>query len=449
MSLADVLKDFASISLLLLIAFFLRNKVKLFQRYFIPASLIAGFAGLILGPQILGSFSPVHIPFTESLPQWAGVLVIFVCATQFLGLEIGNVSKDAMATTFLAGTVHQAQLLIGLGIAFVFGLFSNLQYQFGYMPVWGFYAGHGNAATVGSIIEEAGFWNDAIAVGVTFATVGILAGIIGGMILINIGAKKGYTRIKMSFDSMPVEERTGFISSDKRSSIGNGVTNSSSIDPVAFQLAIVGLVVVIGTILRNILVNISPIFNNFPLVGAVLISSMVIGAIINKTSLKKFIDKPTMNRLTGTALEYMITAAIATTSLQVFATYALPIVVISVVIIASNILLSIGLGRRWLKQNWFETAVGAYGQVCGVLATGLMLIKVVDPNNDTIAAQCISTSSTLGYAWQIPYMIVGSIAIFTNPGITTIISIVFFLFCLIGGEILFGPKRTKVKAKTQ
>ena len=80
---------------------------------------------------------------------------------------------------------------------------------------------------------------------------------------------------------------------------------------------------------------------------------------------------------------------------------------------------------------------------CGVLATGLMLVKVVDPDNETTASTCISTSSTLGYAWQIPYMVVGSLMIFTMPTITTVISVALLLFFLIGGEVLFGRKRKK------
>ena len=101
------------------------------------------------------------------------------------------------------------------------------------------------------------------------------------------------------------------------------------------------------------------------------------------------------------------------------------------------------LGKRWLQDNPFETGVGLFGMACGVLATGLMLVKVVDPDNETTASTCISTSSTLGYAWQIPYMVVGSLMIFTMPTITTVISVALLLFFLIGGEILFGRNRKK------
>jgi ESS family glutamate:Na+ symporter len=167
--------------------------------------------------------------------------------------------------------------------------------------------------------------------------------------------------------------------------------------------------------------------------------------VINKTALKERIDRRLMSRITGTSLEYMITAAIATTSRQIFVDYALPLVAISAAMVLVNLFVCFVLGRRWLQDNPFETGVGLFGMACGVLATGLMLTKVMDPGNETTAATCISTSSTLGYAWQIPYMVVGSIAIFTAPTVTTIVSAALLLFFLVGGEILFGRKKRAAK----
>lgn len=441
MTLNDVLKDFAYLSVLILIGFELRKHIKLLQRYFIPTSLIAGTIGMFLSKDWLGAVTPVSIPFSSGIGQWSGVLVIVVCATMFLGLELNQVGRDGMATTFLAGVAHQGQMAVGLGIAALFGLFTAIPYQFGYMGVWGFYAGHGNATTVGNIIQDAGLWDDAVGVGVTFATIGILCGVILGMIIINYGAKRGLTHVKMSFETMDEGERTGYIRPENRVSVGNGVTNVSSLDPLAFQLAIVGLVVVIGVVVRALLMQIHPIMSNFPLVGAVLVSSMIVGFIINRTAFKERIDRKLMSRITGTALEYMITAAIATTSRQIFINYALPLVLISFAMVLVNLFVCFYLGKRWLHSNPFETGVGLFGMACGVLATGLMLVKVIDPDNETTASTCISTSSTLGYAWQIPYMVVGSLMIFTAPTITTIVTVVLLLFFLIGGELIFGRKK--------
>jgi len=336
-------------------------------------------------------------------------------------------------------------MMVGLAIAAAFGLFMAVPYQFGYMGVWGFYAGHGNATTVGNIIQDAGLWDDAVGVGVTFSTIGILCGIILGMVIINFGAKRGLTHIKMSFEEMDEAERTGYIRPEHRTSVGSGVTNVSSLDPLAFQVAIVGAVVVVGVVIRALLMKIHPIMSRFPLVGAVLVSSMILGFVINKTVLKERIDRRLMSRITGTSLEYMITAAIATTSRQIFVDYALPLVAISAAMVLVNLFVCFVLGRRWLQDNPFETGVGLFGMACGVLATGLMLTKVMDPDNETTAATCISTSSTLGYAWQIPYMVVGSIAIFTAPTVTTIVSAALLLFFLVGGEILFGRKKRAAK----
>ena len=75
MTLMDVAHDFAVVSILLAIGYFLRMKVKLFQRLFLPASIIGGLVGLIIGPQILGLYSPVYVTYTDSINEWSGVLL--------------------------------------------------------------------------------------------------------------------------------------------------------------------------------------------------------------------------------------------------------------------------------------------------------------------------------------------------------------------------------------
>lgn len=62
-----ILTDLALLSVLLLVGITLRKKVKLFQELYVPASLLAGFVGLLLGPQILGKISPVCFPVTDTM----------------------------------------------------------------------------------------------------------------------------------------------------------------------------------------------------------------------------------------------------------------------------------------------------------------------------------------------------------------------------------------------
>ena len=75
MTVYTVLMDFAFASLLILVGQFLRAKVPLVQRFFIPSSLLAGFLGFILGKQVLNV-----IPFSDSLSSYTSVLMIPIFA---------------------------------------------------------------------------------------------------------------------------------------------------------------------------------------------------------------------------------------------------------------------------------------------------------------------------------------------------------------------------------
>lgn len=68
------------IFLLLLIGKLLRAKLKPVQVLFLPASIIAGLLGLLLGPNALGI-----IPFSDQLAEYPEVLIAIIFAALPLG----------------------------------------------------------------------------------------------------------------------------------------------------------------------------------------------------------------------------------------------------------------------------------------------------------------------------------------------------------------------------
>ena len=70
------LVDMGFIFALMLVGKFIRVKVKIIQKLFIPPSLIAGLLGLAMGPHGLG-----WIPFSGNLSSYAAVLIALVFAT--------------------------------------------------------------------------------------------------------------------------------------------------------------------------------------------------------------------------------------------------------------------------------------------------------------------------------------------------------------------------------
>src|SRR5690625_6912826 len=65
--------DLGFIAILLVIGTVLRAKVTFIQKLFLPASIIAGLLGLILGPNGVG-----FIPFSDQIETYPGILIAIV-----------------------------------------------------------------------------------------------------------------------------------------------------------------------------------------------------------------------------------------------------------------------------------------------------------------------------------------------------------------------------------
>lgn len=445
MTFDNIIQDIAAISALLFVSFLIREKVSFFRKCFIPVSLIAGILGLILGPQVLGSVSPVYIHYSDGIPQWTNFLFCFIFSTSFLGTTSGKFGRDVASTTFITGSIHMAQIVGGIGIAWGLSqIMGNLSYQMGLLPVAGFYGGHGSAGIMGASFEAEG-WAEATGIAMTYATIGMFAAVLGGMAIINYGAKKGLTLRKMDSEVLKSNMSGGILEEKERKPMAIAISDSSAIDPMAFQIMIVGSVIAVSYLLRIGLIEVFPFWTKVPLHTMCLLLGAIIGQMVSKTKYNQYIDRKSMKRISGVALEYVIAAAVASIKLSVLATYFVPIVISSIVLCAVTAILAIYLSKKWYGENWFELALGAYGQCTGSLATGLLLIKVLDPDGNTLASESVSGSSTVGTCFQLPYTTMGPMVLMASPTIFMWGSTGLLLAFLIGGFILFGIHRKENK----
>lgn len=443
MTLTDFLLDFSMVSVLLFLAFLIRRKVPFFQKYYIPTALIAGILGLLLGPQVLGQFSPIYMKFSDSISQWTNFLFAFIFATSFLGSKATKFGRNVISATCVTGAIFMAQVIVGLAISYGFSfLMDNVPYAMGLLPVSAFYGGHGSAGIMGGAFATEG-WAEGTGIGMTYATVGMFAAVIGGMILINLGAKKGITMHKMDSNYLEEKDRSGIVPEAERKPMAIAISNSAVLDPLAFQFMIVGAVIVLSHILREVLISLIPFWERIPLYTMCLLVGAVIGLTLSHTKYNQYIDRGSMQRISGTALEYVIASAVATIQISVLATYLVPIVVTSAVICVLTAFMSLWLSKKWYGEHWFELAMGSYGQCTGSLATGLLLIRVLDPNGESQTAESVSGSSTLGSFFQQPYNVIGPMLVMTTPMVITLGSLGFLLAFLIVGFILFGRNSRK------
>ncbi len=259
-NLNSLLLDLAFASGFILIGQFIRAKVKFFQRFFVPASLIGGFLGLLLGPYGIHPYLPNMpcIPFSQMMGSYAGVLIIIIFSS--IGIRGFEVSKGGIKSDVerIGSYFSYRQFLFCAQyfIAFVFAFYvlsrfwPELPEGFGLILPAGFAGGHGTAAAVGQTFADYG-WVDAKDLAMTSATVGILAGVFGGVFMIKLGTERGYTSYIKNFASLPEELRTGLIPEEKRGSIGSESVSPTSIDPFAWHFALVILPAGLGWILTN------------------------------------------------------------------------------------------------------------------------------------------------------------------------------------------------------
>lgn len=431
-----VVKDFAWVGLLLLIGAYLRAKVSIFQKLYIPTAVIAGFVGLLLGQEVLGKFCPVYIHWSEYIGQYATPLLAMLFCVQFFGLKFDRkVMRQASAVWVIATIIISAQYLFAVPIVKAF----QLPDGFAALPQSAFYGGHGIPGVLTGIWSGMGYWNsdEAFSIGTTFATVGLLYGVVGGIAIINIAARKGWLAAGNTVGKLTEEERTGYIQPQNREKFMLSITKGSTIDPMAFHVAIMfalmiasyGLLGVIKWLAAN--VSFLSSFANLNVMVTALVVSLVAGTIASKTKLGNVCDKDSLTRVGCTALEFLIASSVASTNLGVVINYGAPILIISALLLAVTTLSCLVLSKLWIRKNWFEHAILMLGSYTGVLATGLMLLRVADPDMKTDASVNVVTASPL---WTLTsqnlYLAVVPMMLVTAAG--------FSRTCWISGGLIVG-----------
>jgi ESS family glutamate:Na+ symporter len=429
----SIVTSFAGLSVLLVVGKFLRYKIKLLQRLYIPTSVISGILGLII-IQLMGDSIPSG--WTAGWSKLPGFLINIVFAALFLGITIPSLStiwKKSAPQLAYGQIVAWGQYFFGLIIVLLLlkPLF-KVREVFGVVMVVGFEGGHGTAAGLGETFEAHG-WAAGKDFALTSATVGVISAIVFGIILINWAARRGHTQKLKSLDQLRKGEWGGFYSPDQRPVAGRQTVSADSIDSLAFHLAIIGIAVLIGYILKLGLVQMetfstylktNKVLQGFPLFPLCMLGGLIIQVFLSRFSRKVFpIDHSLMQRLSGTALDFLVVAAISTIRLEVIVKGIVPFLIIVVVGVLWNMFCVVWLARRFLPNFWFERAIAEMGQSMGVTATGLLLLRAVDPQNETDAP------SAFGYKQLLHEPIMGG-GLWTSMAIPLVI--------LQGGWLVFG-----------
>lgn len=379
------------LGVLILIGKFLRVKIKLFQRLYLPASLIGGFVGLILGPYMIG-FIPQEI--TSVWGMLPGRLIDIVFACIFIGTTLPKpkeVWEIAGPQLTYAWILDAFQWILGIGLAlFVLKPIWNIDPVIGTIVEVGWCGGHGTAGGMMEVYNSIGF-TDGGDLALTSATVGMISGIIFGIVLINMAVRKNYCKILESPDQIDFDDLSGILPEDEEKVIAKSVITSSSVEPFAFHASLIGISIIIGSFMQTGLKMIHPKLSGVPLFPLTMIGGLIVQSIFNTTGKQHIVNRQIIERLQGLALDFLVVGAVASIKIPIVVKYALPLLILMCSALAMMVFLTWFLAPRFFQDDvWFERAIAEFGAQTGVLAVGLLLLRVVDPDFETNAPKAFA-----------------------------------------------------------
>ena len=403
--LTQLLQALSLLSALLLVGTFLRAKVKLFQSLYLPASVIGGFIGMIISPEILGRFSNYSISdeWIKTYSLLPGILSVPIFAAIPLGMFLNNSNDNKKknikslypSKVLICFGLFQCAAMTQSAIGYATNMFFskvnpqlNMYRTFGYELSAGFAGGHGLAASTGKLLESFGIpqyeWEIAQGVAMTTATVGLIGGMIFGIIFINIAVRRNKTNIikaiKKNNEDKSME--VGYNKDiTKQNSLGRETFLSSSIETITFHLAIIFTVCGLAYIVLNFVkkMNIAGL-NVLPVWTYSMIIMFALNFLIKKLNLTWMIDAKVKAKIMGTLSDFAIVSAITSLPIKAIMNYIAPITVMCILGFIITYLLVFPLGDFFFKKDYsFERAIVSWGTLTGVLTTGMILLKICDP----------------------------------------------------------------------
>lgn len=406
------------ISIALLTAALCRARIRFFQRYLIPASIVAGILLLV--------FYNFLAPLLGLRSDFLGEIVYHLLNISFIAMmlrvipenrkrEKGSRAIAANVTAVMAQYGLQAFFGLLVTALLIATVSPTLFPAIGYSLPLAFELGPGQAYSVGVTWEKMGF-TGASSVGLTLAAIGFLIGSFGGVMLINQGIKRGWIakEYRQKIDQKSI--RTGFFSRETtKRPIGSYLTtDGESIDSLTYHIALVmatyiiswlfltgltkllNLIGPLGSDLADSLWGINFIFSSFCALGVKMIMRFF--------KVETTIDTATCNRISGLSVDLTVAASLGAISLVVVQGYWLPILAL---VITGSFLALVVLPwycSRIYDDHQFYRMLVIYGTATGTLPTGLALLRVVDKEFETPVATDYLYAVGIVFILAIPFI---------------------------------------------
>ncbi len=409
----------AIIGAALLAAHFLRRVIPFVRKSLMPTAVLAGFILLIL--KATGVLK-LDADFLEWL-TYHGIAIGFIAMS--LKVPERTAESKGNLTGIRSGAVivgtYMIQGLVGLGVTLLLAktIMPDLFPASGVLLPMGYGQGPGQANNIGKTFEALGFTGGR-SFGLAIAAAGYLCACIIGVIYINVivktgkfkkGKEEGIAREKISVSTFQDEGELPI---------------SESIDRFSIQVVLVILVYLLTYLLtRGICALLQAVAPgvlgtvetllwgfNFIIGSALAILVRFIFAKLRKTKVmhNQYQNNYLLSRISGVAFDLMITAGIASIDFGDLSGLWIPFIVLVVLGAVVTFFHLRYVCKKVYGDYYYEGLVSMYGMMTGTISSGILLLRELDPDLKTPAANNLVLGSTFGILLGAPLLILVSLA---------------------------------------
>ena len=447
----------AIIAAALLVAHFLRRVIPFIRKSLMPAAVIAGFLLLIL--KATGVLK-LDASFLEYL-TYHGIAIGFIA----MSLKVPERSEEYKGnmTGLKSGAVivgtYMIQGLVGLGLTLILAktFMPDLFPASGILLPMGYGQGPGQANNIGSSFEALGFTGGR-SFGLAIAAAGYLCACTIGVIYINYIVKSGKFKKSKGEDVKREEVTVSTFQSQDEAPI------SESIDRFSIQVALVilvylatflltkGICALLGAIAPGLLGTVESLLWGFNfIIGAalaILVRFIFAKLKKNKVMTTQYQNNYLLSRISGLAFDLMITAGIASIDFGDLSGLWVPFILLVVLGAAVTFLHLRYVCKKVYGDYYYEGLVSMYGMMTGTISSGVLLLREIDPDLKTPAANNLVLGSSFGILLGAPLLVLISLASrsFTMALISLGLLAVYYVLMLL---IIHLKRRKKAETETK
>lgn len=387
----------------------IRQKISFIRKSYIPTAVLAGFILLLLR-----SLNIVHIrqEFLE-LITYHGIAIGFIAMSLRVKREkTTDTYKVAVKSGALIVSTYLVQAITGLVIS-LFLVFTFMPQFFpasGILLAMGFGQGPGQANNVGSTYESLGFVGGQ-SYGLAIAASGYLIACTVGVFFLNKRKSKITKYTDETSNDTPID-----IFQDE-----DEIPISQSIDKLSIQVALIvfvylltfGILVGVSRLLSlispGVANTLSPILWGFNFIFASAIASGVAAliSVLRKKGIMKrqYQNNYLLNRISGLAFDIMIVAGIASINFTDIAKLWIPFVVTILLGALVTYLYLKFMSNKIYKGYENEAFLSMFGMLTGTISSGVLLVREIDPEYKTPAANNLVTGSGAAIVFGAPLLV--------------------------------------------